>query len=107
MFKSKTIFRLFIAALIVAVVYLMVTKSGYVGYPVKTDIPDSKFDGFFARTFESAQLACNPGSPDKDGKVMSSYYTGNLTPGGFCDDQAAVNSASNYKLVGTEAPLGD
>jgi hypothetical protein len=108
--KSKTTVRVFVAVVVVALLFLMFTKSGYAGYPVRTDMPDSKFDGLFSKTFESKlgpQLKCNPGSADKDGKVMSSYYTGSLTPGGFCDDQAAVSSAMNYKLVGKDAPLGD
>jgi hypothetical protein len=108
--KSKHAVRVLIVVVVVAVMFLMFTKSGYAGYPVSTDMPDSKFDSLFSSAFESKlgpQLKCNPGSADADGKVMSSYYTGGLTPGGYCDDQAAVSSAMNYKLVGKDAPLGE
>ena len=99
-----------IAGAVLFLVYLLVTRtaSGYTGYPVQTNISDSMFDNFFSRmTKLGPELKCNPGSADANGKVMSSYYTGGLLPGGYCDDQKVVNEAANYKLVGKDAQLGD
>ena len=104
-----------VIAVIVLVMYS--SKSNYMlGYPVSTNISDSTFSNFFSKAFESKlgpQLKCNPGSADmvdpKTGKrqVMSAYYTGGLTPGGFCDDQEVVRASMDYKLVGKDAQLGD
>jgi hypothetical protein len=108
--KGKNAVKVVVAVVFLAVLFLMLTKSGYVGYPVKTNMPESKFDSLFATALDSKlgpQLKCNPGSADKDGKIMSSYYTGGLMPGGYCDDQAAINSAMSYKLVGKDTPLGE
>jgi len=110
MFKGKGAKILFALVVIAMIAFAMYTKSNYTGYPVQTNMSDAKFDSLFSSAFDSKlgpQLKCNPGSADKDGRVMSSYYTGGLTPGGYCDDQEAVNAASNYKLVGQDAPLGE
>ena len=99
-----------IAVFILLVMIYNSTVSGYTmsGSPVQTNISDSQFANFFSRmTKLGPELKCNPGSADKNGKVMSSYYTGGLLPGGYCDDQQVVNAASNYKLVGVEPALGD
>lgn len=99
-----------IAVFILLVIIYNSTVSGYTmsGSPVQTNISDSQFANFFSRmTKLGPELKCNPGSADKNGKVMSSYYTGGLLPGGYCDDQQVVNAASNYKLVGVEPALGD
>ena len=100
-----------IAVFILLVIIYKSTTSGYAmsGSPVQTNISDSQFANFFSRmTKLGPELKCNPGSADaKDGHVMSSYYTGGLLPGGYCDDQQVVNAASNYKLVGVEPALGD
>ena len=108
----------YIIAAILAVIFYMVVMgtSGYsmLGFPVETNISDAKFAGFFSRmTKLGPELKCNPGSADivdpKTGArtVQSSYYTGGLLPGGYCDDQQVVNEAANYKLVGSEPALGD
>lgn len=104
--------------------------SGYhmAGFPVKTNISDSMFSNFFSRLTAPGwpQLKCNPGSPDgfinqagdfsatpKKGykrHVMSSYYTGGLLPGGYCNDQEVVGEAINYKLKDEKVysiPLGN
>jgi hypothetical protein len=108
-----------LAVVVIAVIVFVMcgAKSNYMlGYPVTTNISDSKFSNFFSKAFESKlgpQLKCNPGSADmvdpKTGKrqVMSAYYTGGLTPGGFCDDQEVVRASMDYKLVGKDAPLGE
>jgi len=98
--------------LLVVLFFVFKSTSGYmmVGSPVQTNISDSQFSNFFSRLTNDPlgpQLKCNPGSADKDGKVMSSYYTGGLLPGGYCDDQKVVSEAINYKLVGVEPALGD
>jgi hypothetical protein len=93
----------------------MTGMSGLNPFPVKTNISDSMFDNFFSRmTKLGPQLKCNPGSPDgfinqagdisktyrKGDKrhVMSSYYTGGLLPGGYCNDQESVKGAVNWKF---------
>ena len=106
----------------------MTGESGLNPFPVTTDITDSAFANFFSRLTAPGwpQLKCNPGSPDgfinqagdfsatpKDGykrKVMSSYYTGGLLPGGYCNDQEVVAAAINYKLADEKVysiPLGN
>jgi hypothetical protein len=106
-----------IAVLTVLVVCLMyMFSSGYRlgGSPVQTNISDSSFSGFFDRmTKLGPELRCNPGSADKVDPatgaraVESSYYTGGLLPGGYCDDQEVVKAAMDYRLVGVEPALGD
>jgi len=104
-----------IVAVVVVVMCLMcMFSSGYMGSPVQTNISDSQFGNFFSRmTSLGPELRCNPGSADavdpKTGArvVESSYYTGGLTPGGYCDDQQVVRSAMDYKLVSAEPALGD
>jgi len=105
----KTVAVAIAVFILLVMIYNSIT-SGYAmsGSPVQTNISDSQFANFFSRmTSLGPELKCNPGSADKDGKVMSSYYTGGLLPGGYCDDQQVVNAASNYKLVGVEPALGD
>ena len=107
----------FIVTILVLVVILYVVFQATSGYlspaSVQTNISDSSFAGFFNRmTKLGPELRCNPGSADKvDAKgnrvVQSAYYTGGLTPGGYCDDQGVVSAAMNYKLVGSDAVLGD
>ena len=107
--------HLFILVAIVLLFLVFRNTSGYMeGFPVTTNISDSTFANFFSRmTKLGPELKCNPGSADvvdpKTGErhVMSSYYTGGLLPGGYCDDQEVVNAAANYKLVGSEPPLGN
>jgi hypothetical protein len=89
--------------------------SGYMsGSPVKTNISDAEFANFFSRmTTLGPELKCNPGSADivdpRTGarSVQSSYYTGGLLPGGYCDDQEVVRSSMDYKLLGSTPALGD
>ena len=105
----------------------MTGESGLNPFPVTTDITDSAFANFFSRmTKLGPELKCNPGSPDgfinqagdisktyrKGDKrhVMSSYYTGGLLPGGYCNDQEVVGEAINYKLKDEKVysiPLGN
>jgi hypothetical protein len=115
MFKFRKS-HLLILLLIVVLFLVFRNTSGYItGMPVTTDITDSQFSNFFSRmTKLGPELKCNPGSADEvdpktgERQVMSSYYTGGLLPGGYCDDQQVVNAAANYKLVGpAQVPLGD
>ena len=126
--KFRKSYLLIIVLVIVAYLAYQNT-SGYhmAGFPVKTNITDNQFANFFSRmTKLGPQLKCNPGSPDgfinqagdfsatpKDGykrHVMSSYYTGGLLPGGYCNDQEVVADAINYKLKDEKVysiPLGN
>jgi hypothetical protein len=106
--KSGGVKYIAIVVIIVVVVLLFFRKkkSGYAS--VETNISDAQFGDFFSRmTSLGPELKCNPGSADIDGKVQSSYYTGGLLPGGYCDDQQVVKAAMDYKLVGGDAVLGD
>ena len=120
---------LLIIVLVIVAFFAYQNTSGYMmtGFPVTTNITDSSFANFFSRmTKLGPELKCNPGSPDgfinqagdfsatpKDGykrKVMSSYYTGGLLPGGYCNDQEVVAAAINYKLADEKVysiPLGN
>jgi hypothetical protein len=101
--------KMIVIVAVVIALFLLFRKSFTSGYaPVQTNISDSQFANFFSRmTSLGPELKCNPGSADKNGKVQSSYYTGGLSPGGYCDDQEVVKSAIDYKLVGGDAVLGD
>jgi hypothetical protein len=108
--------HLLIIVLVIVAFLAYRNTSGYIsGFPVTTNISDSSFANFFSRmTKLGPELKCNPGSPDgfinqagdisktyrKGDKrhVMSSYYTGGLLPGGYCNDQEVVAAAINYKL---------
>jgi hypothetical protein len=105
-----------IAAVVIIVLCLMSgVSSGYMmGSPVQTNISDTQFGNFFNRmTKLGPELRCNPGSADAIDPntgartVESSYYTGGLLPGGYCDDQQVVRASMDYKLVGSEPALGD
>ena len=112
--KFSKSYLLIIVLVIVAFLAYQNTSGYMTGFPVTTNISDSAFANFFSRmTKLGPELKCNPGSADivdpKTGArtVQSSYYTGGLLPGGYCDDQQVVNEAANYKLVGSEPALGD
>ena len=108
--------HLLIIVLVIVAFLAYRNTSGYItGMPVTTNISDNQFANFFSRmTKLGPELKCNPGSPDgfinqagdisktyrKGDKrhVMSSYYTGGLLPGGYCNDQEVVAAAINYKL---------
>jgi hypothetical protein len=105
-----------IGAVILVALFLMTGfSSGYItGSPVQTNISDAQFGNFFNRmTKLGPELKCNPGSADavdpRTGArtVQSSYYTGGLLPGGYCDDQKVVRASMDYKLVGPSMGLGD
>lgn len=106
-----------IGILVILLLCLMcVFSSNYALSPagVQTNISDSSFSNFFSRmTKLGPELKCNPGSADivdpRTGQraVQSSYYTGGLLPGGYCDDQEVVKAAIDYKLMGGDAVLGD
>ena len=112
--KSKSL-AMIVAVVVIVVCFMYMFSSGYMmGSPVQTNISDSQFANFFSRmTSLGPELKCNPGSADsvdpKTGArvVESSYYTGGLTPGGYCDDQQVVRSAMDYRLVSAEPALGD
>ena len=109
--------RAFLAALALGLFLFVVLgyTSGYMmGSPVQTNISDASFANFFSRmTTLGPELRCNPGSADAvdprtgERSVQSSYYTGGLLPGGYCDDQEVVRASMDYKLVGKDAQLGD
>lgn len=125
--KFSKSYLLIIVLVIVAFLAYQNTSGYMTGFPVTTNISDSAFANFFSRmTKLGPELKCNPGSPDgfineagdfsatpKDGykrHVMSSYYTGGLLPGGYCNDQEVVGKAINYKLKDEKVysiPLGN
>ena len=100
-----------VAVVVIVLLLAYCSTSGYLtGFPVQTNISDKKFANFFSRmTKLGPELKCNPGSADKDGKVMSSYYTGGLLPGGYCNDQEVVKSSMDWKFKESKKPmmLGD
>jgi hypothetical protein len=100
-----------VAVVVLVLFFVFRSTSGYfTGFPVQTNISDQKFANFFSRmTKLGPELKCNPGSADKDGKVMSSYYTGGLLTGGYCDDQKVVKSSMDWKFKESKKPvmLGD
>src|SRR6056300_282239 len=86
--------------LVLAIVVLMyvkcfmgMKKSGYKLSPEPVDV-SPLIDGD-AVTKLPYSLECVPG-PGKD----AAYYTKDLTPGGFCGDQALVRDAMSYKILG-------
>ena len=86
--------------LVLAIVVLMyvkcfmgMKKSGYKLSPEPVDV-SPLIDGN-AVTKLPYSLECVPG-PGKD----AAYYTKDLTPGGFCGDQALVRDAMSYKILG-------
>ena len=86
--------------LVLAIVVLMyvkcfmgMKKSGYRLSPEPVDV-SPLIDGD-AVTKLPYSLECVPG-PGKD----AAYYTKDLTPGGFCGDQALVRDAMSYKILG-------
>ena len=120
---NKSIIIVLVLALVMKL-FMQNTMGNIVGFPVQTNISDSKFANFFSRmTKLGPELRCNPGSPDgfinQAGKsvpagtkgairvVNSSYYTGGLLPGGYCNDQEVVGEAINYKLNDDTTMLGD
>ena len=125
--KFRKSYLLIIVLVIVAFLAYQNTSGYMSGFPVTTNISDSSFANFFSRmTKLGPELKCNPGSPDgfinqagdisktyrKGDKrhVMSSYYTGGLLPGGYCNDQEVVGEAINYKLKDEKVysiPLGN
>lgn len=104
-----------LAVVVVVMCFMYMFSSGYMmGSPVKTNISDAQFGNFFDRmTKLGPELKCNPGSADAVDPstgaraVQSSYYTGGLLPGGYCDDQQVVRASMDYKLLGAEPALGD
>ena len=86
--------------LVLAIVVLMyvkcfmgMKKSGYKLSPEPVDVSPI-IDGD-AITKLSYSLECVPG-PGKD----AAYYTKDLSPGGFCGDQALVRDSMSYKILG-------
>jgi len=107
--NMKTLAMVAVAVLVLFFVFRS-TSPYIMGFPVQTNISDKKFANFFSRmTKLGPELKCNPGSADKDGKVMSAYYTGGLLPGGYCDDQEVVKSSMDWKFKESKKPmmLGD
>ena len=86
--------------LVLAIVVLMyvkcfmgMKKSGYKLSPEPVDVSPI-IDGN-AVTKLPYTLECVPG-PGKD----AAYYTKDLSPGGFCGDQALVRDSMSYKILG-------
>ena len=86
--------------LVLAIVMLMyvkcfmgMKKSGYKLSPEPVDV-SPMIDGDAVSKLPYS-LECVPG-PGKD----AAYYTKDLTPGGFCGDQALVRDAMSYKILG-------
>ena len=85
--------------LVIAIVVLMyvkcfmgMKKSGYKLYPEPVEVePMISGDAITKLPYT---LECVPG-PGKD----AAYYTKDLTPGGFCGDQALVRDAMSYKIL--------
>ena len=94
--------HLFIIVAVLVLVFVFRNTSGYItGFPVTTNISDAVFgESVFENiTKLGPQLKCTPGHAcDVTTGKGCGYYTVDLTPGGFCDDQIAVNTAANYKL---------
>jgi hypothetical protein len=92
--------HIFIIVAVLVIFFVFRNTSGYMtGFPVQTNISDSTFDNLFQSDKLGYQLKCTPGSPcDVTTGKGCGYYTKDLTPGGYCDDQIAVNTAANYKL---------
>jgi len=92
--------HLFIIVAVLILIFVFRNTSGYItGFPVTTNISDSKFDSLFQSDKLGYDLKCTPGNKcDVTTGKGCGYYTVDLTPGGFCDDQIAVNTAANYKL---------
>ena len=98
---------------IIFILYRLISTSGYMPISITSE-SDYDYD-----TYHNSVLglnyspSCNPGSADQvdpatgTRKVMSSYYTPGLLPGGYCDDQVAINKLMNYKINPTNIPLGD
>jgi hypothetical protein len=85
--------------LVLAIVVLMyvkcfmgMKKSGYKLSPEPVDV-SPMIDGNAVIKLPYS-LECVPG-PGKD----AAYYTKDLTPGGFCGDQALVRDAMSYKIL--------
>ena len=113
----------FVVVVVILLVVLYLVFQATSGYSMKssgmrpagvtTDMSDATYNNFFGTmTSLGPSLTCNPGAPDKvdargNRTVQSSYYTGGLTPGGYCDDQEVVADAMNYKIIGNDAVLGD
>ena len=90
----------FALVLVIAILALMyvkcfmgMKKSGYKLSPEPVDVePMISGDEITKLPYT---LDCVPG-PGKD----AAYYTKDLTPGGFCGDQALVREAMSYKILG-------
>ena len=86
--------------LVLAIVVLMyvkcfmgMKKSGYKLSPELIDVSPMVSGDAVSKLPYS--LDCVPG-PGKN----ASYYTKDLTPGGFCGDQALVRESMSYKILG-------
>jgi len=89
----------FALVLVIAILALMyvkcfmgMKKSGYKLSPEPVEV--EPIIGGEAVTKLPYTLDCVPG-PGKD----AAYYTKDLTPGGFCGDQALVREAMSYKIL--------
>jgi hypothetical protein len=95
MISSRIVLVLVLAIVVLMYVkcFMGMKKSGYKLSPEPVDV-SPMIDGN-AVTKLPYSLECVPG-PGKD----AAYYTKDLTPGGFCGDQALVRDAMSYKILG-------
>ena len=95
MISSRIVLVLVLAIVVLMYVkcFMGMKKSGYKLSPEPVDV-SPLIDGD-AVTKLPYSLECVPG-PGKD----AAYYTKDLTPGGFCGDQALVRDAMSYKILG-------
>jgi hypothetical protein len=82
-----------ILALLYVKCFMGMKKSGYKLAPESIDVdPMVSGDQMIKLPYS---LECVPG-PGKD----AAYYTKDLTPGGYCGDQALVRESMSYKILG-------
>jgi hypothetical protein len=87
------IFVIFVLALMCLKCCMGMGKSGYKLSPSSVEVePVVNRDAMNKLPYT---MDCVPG-PGKD----AAYYTKDLTPGGYCGDQALVRESMSYKILG-------
>jgi hypothetical protein len=97
---------LIILVVVVLFFVFVVRTSGYTLSPgaIMTDIKDSTASLFDLKT----DLSCVPGNTMAGGKSTEDYYTkGDGTGYGICGGEKLVKDQMAYKIMGSEAALGD
>jgi len=99
--------------LVLFILFRLISTSGYMPISIKSE-SDYNYDVYHDSVLGlNYSPSCNPGSADQVDpttgvrKIMSSYYTPGLLPGGYCDDQVTINKLMNYKINPDNIPLGD